>query len=113
MRKRARAKKAKERRQSEKLDGAELRVLFGLPDEAFVTDAESSMITRLSRTSIWRIEHGLDRNGRKAFPPEPLLKSIKIGPKRKVRRLGDLRKFVRQREEASGVVGTCEVRHDH
>jgi hypothetical protein len=84
--------------------GVGLKALRALPDETFVTDGECEIITRLSRTSIWRIEHGLDRQGRKTLPPEPLLKSIKIGPKRKVRLLGNLRKYVRQREEVSGSI---------
>jgi len=54
-------------------------------------------ITRLDRVSLWRIENGLDRHGRERFEPEPLLKSYKLGPKRKVRLLGNVRRYVRKR----------------
>lgn len=81
--------------------GVGLKALSTLPDDTFITDLECEMITRLSRTSLWRIEHGLDRSGKQAFEPEPLLKSYHLGRKRKVRRLGDLREFVRRRLEAS------------
>jgi len=79
------------------LNSATLQALLSLPDEAFVTDSECELITRLSRCTLHRLEHGLDRHGVRAFPPEPLLKSTKMGPKRKVRLLGNLRKFVHQR----------------
>lgn len=65
--------------------GDTIRALEALPDTAFITDAESEALTRLSRTSLWRLER-----------TEPLLKSIRLGPKRKVRRLGDVRKFIEQ-----------------
>jgi predicted DNA-binding transcriptional regulator AlpA len=67
--------------------GEILRALEGVPDDAFVTDAECMAITRLSRTSLWRLEQ-----------TEPLLRSTKLGPKRKARRLGNVREFLRKRE---------------
>jgi hypothetical protein len=80
--------------------GSALKAIENFPDDSLITDAECEAITRLDRTSLWRIEHGLNRQGRKEFAPEKLLKSYKLGPKRKVRRLGDVRKYVESRINA-------------
>lgn len=72
------------------LSSETLQALELLPDTAFITDAESEALTRLSRTSLWRLER-----------TEPLLKSVKLGPKRKVRVLGKVREFIRQRVAAA------------
>jgi hypothetical protein len=77
-----------------------LEKLSDLPDDAKITDAECEALTRLSRSTLWRIEHGLNRKGERVFPAEPLLHSIKMGPKRKVRVLGRVREFVRRRMNA-------------
>ena len=70
--------------------GEMLQALEALPDSAFVTDVECEALTRLSRTSLWRLEQR-----------EPLLKSVMMGPKRKVRALGKVREFIRQRIAAA------------
>jgi hypothetical protein len=75
--------------------------LQALPDEAFVTEIECEALTRLSRTTLHRIEHGLDRLMQPRFEPEPLLKSVKMGPKRKARPLGNIRKFIKKRVDRS------------
>lgn len=80
-----------------------LQALEKLPDSTKVGDLEAALFTGLSRTSLWRIEHGLDRSGRQVSDPDPLLKSVKMGPKRKVRVLGNLRSYVRRRCEAAGL----------
>jgi hypothetical protein len=77
--------------------GRTLKVIEALPDDVLVTDPECEAITRLDRVSLWRIEHGLDGHGNERFDPEPLLKSYKLGPKRKVRLLGNVRLYVRKR----------------
>jgi hypothetical protein len=56
-----------------------------LPDEAFVTDGQCEALTGLSRTSLQRLERS-----------RPLLQSVKLGPKRKVRQLGNVRVFVQE-----------------
>jgi hypothetical protein len=67
------------------LQAAALNAIKQLPDEAFVTDGQCEAITGLSRTSLWRLERS-----------EPLLRSVKLGPKRKVRQLGNVRAFVQK-----------------
>ena len=56
-----------------------------LPDEAFITDGQCEALTGLSRTSLQRLERS-----------RPLLQSVKLGPKRKVRQLGNVRVFVQE-----------------
>jgi hypothetical protein len=81
--------------------GPILAELRGLPDDFNVDETACEAITGVSRTTLWRIEHGLDRSGKVVRPPELLLRSFKVGPKRKLRVLGDVRAFVR-RQRAQG-----------
>jgi hypothetical protein len=74
------------------LQAAAFNAIKQLPDEAFVTDAQCEALTGLSRTSLGRIEQS-----------EPLLRSVKLGPKRKVRLLGNVRAFVQKCIAAANV----------
>ena len=56
-----------------------------LPDEAFVTDGQCEALTGI----VAHIAAALERS-------RPLLQSVKLGPKRKVRQLGNVRVFVQE-----------------
>jgi hypothetical protein len=82
-----------------------LAELGKLPDSFNIDEAACEAITGVSRTTLWRIEHGFDHVGRVVREPEPLLRSFKVGPKRKLRNLGDVRAFMRrQRAQGAGSV---------
>jgi hypothetical protein len=54
--------------------------------------------------TTWRIERGLDRGDQPVRAPEPLLRTFKVGPKRKLRMLGDVRTHVLRERTQCAVV---------